>query len=241
MKSLKNCLVTFGAFFGFLFVVYIIFAYFALDVHRDVVFTLNNWENAIEKDEPVKLKFIREEKYRDSLESKNVLIKSYYLINFKNSIEDFKLIERELEIAYKSRFFEGDSSFKKIVIMHLYWNTYSNIARYIRHPETSDLATFLGLFSIESEYLTNGFYYKGILNSKNLNVKDVRYSFERRGSNTIETNANSFNFIFWYQAREYLAKKGYELKGKRILFLNKDNKIVEFEFNSSGNAYKLSF
>lgn len=221
--------------------VYIMFAYFALDVHRDVVFALNNWKNSIEKDELVKLKFIREEKYRDTLENKNVLIKSYYLINFKNSVEDFKLIERELEAVYRNRFFEGDSSLKKIVVIHLYWNTYSNIARYIRHPETSDLANFLGLFSIESNYFADRFYYKSFVEKENLNVKNVQYAFESRSTNMVETNAESFNFIFWQQAREYIAKEDYDLKDRRIVFLNKNKKIVEFKFNNLGDGYRLSW
>jgi hypothetical protein len=240
MKGLKNFLFTLAVILGLFLSVYIVFAYFLLEVHRDVIFSLNNWENSINKNKPVKLELIENNKHLDTINNKIDIYNSYYIVNFKNSPEDFKVIEKEIEYIYKKNNFENvKKSTTNRVTLYFLWNTYSNIARHIKHPETSDLSFFLALFSVEVVDLQKGIHYTSFAAKRNLNVKNTQYTFEFKDSHTIETSSKSFNFIFWSQAFEFISQKAPDFKNRKISFYNGNNKIAEFDYSNSEMGYKI--
>jgi hypothetical protein len=120
------------------------------------------------------------------------------------------------------------------------WDTFFNSAKYLLlEPTTSQGDLNIRLFDVYVKYYDEGFYYENIYERKRLDNHCVTIDFQKVNKSTVKTNVNSFNFIFWTRAEDYMDKELPERGGQRIVFQNENEEtIVVFDY-SSEKGYQL--
>jgi len=236
-KTLKIILWVTGIYFGAKFIFLIMWLY---RPHEHITFKVLNWNNSISKYFNPRLKLIftgrngvDKETFADS--------ETYFLYNFSNSLADYELVTSLFMTKYsKPPFFDGlQANESKNVVFSFFWNNFYDVSYLIDEIETSSGSDQIGLFVMSIKYYPKEYYFQNIIGLEKLNVRNIEYKFKRIDNGRIDTDCDSFNFIFWTQAEDFLDQNLNKKIGKKIGFYNSNKKIAEFDY-SSGLGYKIN-
>jgi hypothetical protein len=202
------------------------------------IFKVFTWERGISRFFKPKLSLV----YKGTGGYQNdSFYEGYYLYNFSNSLNDFNLINSFLQNTHKNNQLENifnKDVFQKYVYCFMWNNIFDSSRKLISEPDTETGVINVGLFNLNVNFYRDDYYFQDIHEWGRLNNNNVKYKFKKTGDLTIETNAYSFDFIFWVKAEDFMDKEIPDRIGKKISFFNKKIKVAEFDY-SSFKGYRL--
>jgi hypothetical protein len=223
------------------FIPYLMFFFRSLELHTRIVFHYKNWGNTSNYNQnSVLMPFGYFPSDTAILKKKGIIETGrFYIYNFKNSEEDFLLVDSVLmgtkEIPASILEFEDEGQVHRFC--RFFWNTENNLAKYVIDiDEGNGDHKYLGLFRIRMIKQCDKFYYYNNLdtrysNKELLNLRNIIYHFERSlDEKKNKTDAKSFDFIVWKQAYEFLYQKELNKKKGKYKFSNGSVDLFEFEF-----------